>query len=144
MSRRGDFRILVVDDYKDTAESMAVLIRYWGYDAAVCYDGASVLEIALRYRPMVVLLDIALPGMDGFQVARHLRGRPELGNLVIIGISGYGGIQYRVRALTGGFDHYRVKPVEPAELAELLGRISLHRAEIALPRGKYQSSGVRA
>jgi len=145
MSKRNYSKILVVDDYKDATDSMALLLRLWGYDSTVCYDGASVLETALQYRPRVVLLDIGLPGVDGFRVAQLLRARPELENLVIIGISGYSGVNYRFRALAGGgFDHYRIKPVELDELKELLARISLHGAECGLPRRMHQPSGALA
>jgi len=80
------------------------------------------------------LLDIGLPGVNGFEVACRLRGRSEFPNLVIVGISGYGGESYRLRALAAGFDRYLLKPVEPAELCELLALVTF-QAESVSPGG---------
>jgi two-component system, OmpR family, response regulator len=141
MSHRRSSRILVVDNYDDVADSLALLVRLWGYDAEVCYDGPPVLEAALAYLPQIVLLDIGLPGMDGFQVARCLRNRLEFVNLVIIGISGYGHESHRLRALADGFDHYLLKPVELDELQGLLSQAP-GRAELVPLRGAKQLMGA--
>jgi CheY-like chemotaxis protein len=144
MRKRNDSRILVVDNCKDTTDVLALLIRLWGYATEVCYDGPSVLEIALDCLPEVVLLDLALPGLDGLEVARRLRGQPELANLVLIAITGYGDESSRRRAIDEGFDHYLVKPVEPDELQDLLGQVTLEVAELASPKGANRLSGAFA
>ena len=113
-------RILVVDNLNDAADSMAMLLRMWGYDAEASYGGAAALEAARARRPSVVLLDIGMPGMDGFQVAQHLRKEPALEETVVIGITGWSTETYRARAREFGFDHYLLKPVDLGELKELL------------------------
>jgi two-component system CheB/CheR fusion protein len=124
MTGEGRSRILAVDDDADTADSFAMLLRLWGYDACACYDGPAAMQAAGAHLPQAVLLDVGMPGMDGFQVARLLRRRPELANIAIIGISGYTGEAYRRRAREAGFDHYLLKPVGPNDLGELLGRVT--------------------
>jgi len=124
MSERNRIRILVVDDLADATDSMTLLLGLWGYDAEGCYDGPSALKTAVTYRPHVVLLDVAMPRMDGFQVARRLRALLELANTVIIGISGYANESYSRRARAAGFDRFLVKPVEPCLLEELLNHVA--------------------
>jgi two-component system OmpR family response regulator len=120
MGRISRPRILVVDDLADAADGLAMLLEVWGYAAAVCYDGPAALETVRTYRPRAVLLDIGMPGMDGFQVAQHLRDQPVLANTVIIGRSAYTEEVYRRRARQVGFDHYLVKPVDLDYLRTLL------------------------
>jgi DNA-binding response OmpR family regulator len=115
-------RALVVDDVADTADSLALLLRLWGYHAQICYGGAAALEVARSYRPHVVLLDIGLPGMDGFEVALRLREMPGLEDTVLIGISGHSGESHCVHAREAGFDHYLIKPEDPVHLRMLLTR----------------------
>ena len=117
-------RVLVVDNVPDAADSLALLLKLWDHDAAVFYDGAEAVAAAGAYRPHVVLLDVAMPGMDGFQVAGRLRAMPELGQVVLVGVTGYGDAARRNRARAGGFDHYFVKPMDPYQLQELLARIA--------------------
>src|SRR5262249_19815899 len=80
------FRVLIVEDDADTAESLAVLLRLWGHDVTVCRSAPEALEVAPAYAPQAVLLDIGLPGMDGWEVARQLRRQ---GPVLLIGISGF-------------------------------------------------------
>ncbi len=124
MLRKSRPGILVVDDLVDAADSYAILLELWGYDTRVCYDGATALETARAFRPQAVLLDVAMPGMDGLQVARRLRGWPEFATTAIIGISGYCGATYRSQALQAGFDRYLAKPVDPDGLRDLLGHFA--------------------
>jgi CheY-like chemotaxis protein len=112
--------VLVVDDYPDTAETMAMLLRLWGHDVRVAHDGPAALTVADAYRPEVVVLDIGLPGMDGFEVARRLRQRRELGDVLLMGLSGHTREADRRLALEAGCDVYLVKPVEPEVLRRLL------------------------
>jgi DNA-binding response OmpR family regulator len=116
-------RVLAVDDDADTADSMVMLLEIWGYAAKACYCGAAALETALTYRPHVVLLDVGMAGMDGFEIARSLRDRPGFA-AAVIGISGYGDESNRRRAMACGFDDYLLKPVDPDCLLELLSGVA--------------------
>jgi CheY-like chemotaxis protein len=120
MPNGNDPRALVVDDVADAADILTMLLSMWGYNTKVCYGGVAALELARTHRPQVVLLDIGMPGTDGFKVARGLREMPGLEDTVLIGISGYTDEACRARALDSGFDHYLVKPEEPAHLKMLL------------------------
>jgi CheY-like chemotaxis protein len=112
MSKETGLRIVVVDDLADAANSLALLLALWGHDAKVCYSGAAALDTARTHQPEVVLLDVGLPRMDGFEVARRLREQPELASTTIIGISGYGDEASRTCARQAGFDHYLLKPID--------------------------------
>jgi DNA-binding response OmpR family regulator len=142
MSKESRPRVLVVDNDENTANTLVMVLDLWGYDARVCCDGAAVLETALTYLPHVLLLDIGLPGIDGFQVAHSLHPRPEFADLAIIGISGHGQESFRVRALAAGFDHYLKKPVDPDELEALLGETTLQPAKLVSPWGVNHLSGA--
>jgi CheY-like chemotaxis protein len=111
---------MVVDDNRDAAESMAMLLELWGHEVVCAHDGPSALEMSTRYRPQVVLLDIGLPGMDGYEVAAHLRELPQGARAVLIAITGYGQTEDRQRSRIAGFDHHLVKPVAPETLHGLL------------------------
>ncbi len=113
--------ILVVDDNQDGAESMARLLRRAGHGVQVAYDGREALEMATAGRPAVVLLDIGLPEMDGYQVCQRLR-QEGLSGALIVAMSGYGQDEDRRRSQQAGFDHHLVKPVSPTELLALLHR----------------------
>ena len=112
-------RILVVDDSKDAAESMARLLRLAGHEVLMAHDGQKALEIASRERPAIVLLDIGLPGMDGYEICRRLR-QLDLEGTRIIAVTGYGQDRDRQRSREAGFDAHTVKPVDPSELLGLL------------------------
>ena len=111
-------RILIVDDNTDSARSLAVLQRLRGHDTRTAFTGPAAVTAAAEFLPEVVLLDIGLPGMDGFEVARHLRAMPELSGVFLIGMSGYGRDEDRAQAKAAGFDEYMVKPVDLALLRE--------------------------
>ena len=113
-------RILVVDDNVDTARGMARLLKLLGHEVAVAHDGPEGIEAARRHRPDFVLLDIGLPGMDGYEVASRLR-REECGkDAVIIAISGYGREEDRRRSKGAGIDHHLIKPLDQDALLSLL------------------------
>jgi PAS domain S-box-containing protein len=116
----GRRRVLVVDDNADSAGTMAVLLRLWGHEARSAEDGEAALAIAKEFRPEAVLLDIGLPQIDGYEVARRLRALPELEGVLLIAMTGYGQEQDRRRARRAGFDHHLVKPADPEELRRLL------------------------
>lgn len=113
-------RVLVVDDEPDTRETTAMLIRLWGHDVRTAGTGATALDLAGTYRPEVLLLDLALPGMDGYTVCRQLRQRTDIDQPVVISLSGYTREIDRQRALEAGCDQHWIKPCEPGALERLL------------------------
>ena len=113
-------RILVVEDLHDSADSLALLLRLWGYEAAVAYDGPSALAMASAHSPDVVLLDIGLPGMDGCEVARQLRRLPGMNRALLFAITGYGQEADVQRCKEAGIHRHFLKPVDPAELQQVL------------------------
>ncbi len=117
---RRRLRALVVDDNRDAAYSLAVLLRIKGHEAWVAYDGPSALVAALAYRPEVVFLDLAMPGLDGFAVAASARQQEVLRGLLLVAVTGFGGEEYRRRAKEVGFDHFFLKPVDLGELDRIL------------------------
>jgi len=123
-SSPGEFSVLIVDDNRDATDSMAMLLAMEGYDVRVAYDGPQALDSVRTARPDVILLDIGLPGMDGFQVAQRVRADSANSSIVIVAVSGYGQEEHRSRSTQAGCDHHLVKPIEPAVVSELLA--SLH------------------
>jgi two-component system, OmpR family, response regulator len=119
-------RLLVVDDNKDAAESMSMLLEMWGHDVAYAFDGPTALETAEQWQPEAVFLDIGLPGMDGYEVAERLRELPQAKGAVLIAITGYGQDDDRLRSLRAGIDHHLVKPVAPDALRNLIDSLQLH------------------
>ncbi len=117
-------RVLVVDDNKDAAEILALLLVASGYDVQVAHDGPAALEALVGYRPAAVLLDIGLPGLDGFEVAKRIRQQPTLENIVLVAVTGYGQESDRQRAQEAGFDHHLVKPAAFAKVQEILASVS--------------------
>ncbi|MEO8163988.1 MAG: PAS domain S-box protein [Betaproteobacteria bacterium] len=116
-------RILVVDDNEDAAESLAMLLRMEGHDVEVAYDGANAIDIARDHRPELIFLDIGLPGLDGYKVARRMRAMPELNGTVIAALTGWGQPEDRRRSAEAGFDHHLVKPPESSALAAILAKL---------------------
>ena len=116
---RSNLSILVVDDNVDEAQSLSLVLRMYGYRTKMAYNGPAALEAAQLYQPDVVLLDIGLPGMDGYEVARHL---PEIVSTrpVLIAVTGYGQEENRRRAFDAGFDRYLIKPVDLDILHKIL------------------------
>jgi CheY-like chemotaxis protein len=113
-------RVLVVDDNRDSVESLKMLLELWGHDVRSAYDGPTALAIAAEYRPGAVLLDIGLPGMNGYELAQGLRALAGPQDLLLIAITGYGQDEDRQRAQEAGIDYHLVKPVEARELLKLL------------------------
>ncbi len=118
----GRHRILVVDDNADTVDGLGRLLVRRGYTIAIAHDGISALEKAREFAPDAVLLDIGLPGMDGYEVARRLRNEPCCTNALIIAVSGYGQEEDHRQSRAAGFDHHFVKPVDFGELHSLLAQ----------------------
>ena len=117
-------RVLVVDDNVDAAQSLATLLEVSGHLAWMAHDGVTALDAARQYRPQVVLLDIGLPKLDGYEVARRLREDPATKDVVIVAMTGYGQAADRERARDAGFDHHLVKPVDFAKVEQVLRGIS--------------------
>jgi PAS domain S-box-containing protein len=116
-------RILVVDDNHDSADSLGILLRVMGNQVWCAYDGPSALQTAQEIRPAVVLLDIGLPGMDGYEVARRLRQIPNMRDALIVAQTGWGHDEDRQRTQAAGFDLHLVKPIQPAALVSLLASL---------------------
>jgi signal transduction histidine kinase len=116
------FRILVVDDHHDAADSLATLLRLLGHEVRVAYDGAAGLEAARAFRPDVAVLDLGMPGMDGIELGSRLRRETELRDILLIALTGYGRDDDRQRSRAAGFDAHLVKPVDVAALNTLLAQ----------------------
>jgi PAS domain S-box-containing protein len=118
-------RVLVVEDNVDAAESLATLLRLWSHDVHVVHDGCKALEAAREQHPEVVLLDIGLPGLDGYQVARCLRDDLHLDHALLVAMTGYGQPEDRRRSREAGIQYHFVKPVEPLVLRNLLAGVAV-------------------
>lgn len=117
-------RVLVVEDGVDAAEALVDLVRLWGHEAWVAHDGPQALDRFREHRPNVVLLDIGLPGKDGYQVATELRGEEGGAEAVLVALTGYGRQEDIDRAHEHGFDHHLLKPIDPGALREMLAQPS--------------------
>jgi len=115
-------RILVIDDNVDAAELLAESLRLLGYETRIAFDGPRGLEVAAHFRPDVALVDLGLPVMDGFEVARALRASPETADIALAAITGYGQETDRQLTREVGFQQHLVKPIELDELAAWLAR----------------------
>jgi signal transduction histidine kinase/DNA-binding response OmpR family regulator len=120
--------VLVVDDNVDAAEMIAELLALTGHDARVAHDGPSAIALAQEIEPDVVLLDIGLPGMNGYEVAKQLRAIPSIEKALLIAVTGYGQDSDRQRTHEAGFDHHLVKPVKPDHLLELIAAAKTMRS----------------
>jgi hypothetical protein len=127
-------KVLVVDDNRDSADSACAIIRILGYEAECAYDGASALAAAARWQPHLVLLDLAMPGLDGYNTLGRLRALPAMGDAHIVAMTGYGSQEDRRRTTTAGFDGHLTKPVELAALTALIDSVR-QRAEQVKPLG---------
>ena len=113
-------RMLIVDDNQDSASTLATLQKRHGHDTRVAFNGPAAVDIAQEFLPEIILLDIGLPGMDGFEVALKLRKIPSLSNSLIVAMSGYGREEDLQRSKAAGIDHYLVKPLKLSELAQII------------------------
>jgi len=112
-------RVLVVDDSVDVALSLAMMVQAWGHQAATAHDGLEAVMISESYRPHVVILDLLMPRMDGYEVARYSR-KSSGQTVTLIALTAYGLTENRMRAIEAGFDHHTVKPPNLNHLRELL------------------------
>src|ERR1700755_1415872 len=116
-------RVLIVDDNEDAANSLAMILKLGGHETASVYSAADALQRAAVFKPDVVLLDIGLPGMDGYEVAQKKRELPGLRDIGRVAVTGYGRSDDRLRARDAGFDDHLTKPVEFAVLERTLAGI---------------------
>jgi CheY-like chemotaxis protein len=112
-------RILVVDDNRDAAESLAMLLRQVGHDTRTAHDGLEAIQAAATFRPDVVLLDIGLPKLDGYEVARRIRQRQWGKKMLLTALTGWGQDEDKRRSQLAGFDHHLTKPVDAVALMKL-------------------------
>jgi signal transduction histidine kinase/CheY-like chemotaxis protein len=124
-------RVLVVDDVVATAGGMAAMLGLWNYEAKACHDAFAALELVRTFKPDVVLADIGLPQMNGYQLVAEMRRIPSLRETVIVAVSGYGQESDRQKSKAAGFDRHLTKPVDPAELELLLADIRARREEFS-------------
>jgi CheY-like chemotaxis protein len=117
-------RVLIVDDNMDGARSLSMVLEIGGHEVRTCYDGAAALEETEGFRPEIVLLDIGLPGMDGFEVARRLRQMSLSPQPLLVALTGYGQADDIRRSREAGFDHHLVKPADPETLTSLFATLT--------------------
>jgi CheY-like chemotaxis protein len=117
------FRILVADDNTDAAQSLASLLKLYGHEIQIAQNGAQALQIANAFQPEVVFLDIGMPGMAGYEVARELRKIAGLERIRIVAVTGWGTEEDRARSKAAGFDSHFTKPLSPAAITKLLKEI---------------------
>jgi CheY-like chemotaxis protein len=118
----------VVEDNAEAADAFVMLLEQLGHVVEVAYDGPGALEAIERHAPDVAIVDIGLPGMDGYEVARRIVAQQTARRPVLVALTGYGRQEDRLRALDAGFDHHLVKPVELEVLQDLLESIAVRRA----------------
>jgi CheY-like chemotaxis protein len=129
---RTRYRVLVVDDNVDAAETLGVLLRLAGQEVVVVHGGVAAIEQALAYVPEIVVLDIGMPDLDGYEVCRRLRAEPSTQHAMLIAVTGWGQDADRMRSREAGFDHHLIKPVEWSTLEKLFAGLE-KRSE---PEGK--------
>ena len=120
-------RVLVVDDNRDAAESLAQMLRLDGHEVWVAHDGRTALNVALGHPPDLAFLDLGMPGMDGYELCRQMRSQPALAGALLVALTGWGQEEDRCRSQEAGFDRHLVKPAEPQSLRRLLAHPRLAR-----------------
>ena len=115
-------RILVVDDHRDAARVLGLLLDSLGYDVETAHDGRQALDSMSAFHPEIVFLDIGLPQLDGYEVARRVRELPDLRGIKLVALTGWGHDQDKQRTREAGFDHHLVKPVAVKTLRDLLAQ----------------------
>jgi CheY-like chemotaxis protein len=116
-------RVLVADDNRDAADTLKRVLALFGHDVRVAYDGAAALKLGNEFKPRVAVLDLAMPGTSGYDVARAIR-REHGREITLVALTGLGQDADRKRAMESGFDHHLVKPVDPHALNQLLAKVA--------------------
>jgi CheY-like chemotaxis protein len=132
-AERTPCEVLVVEDNRDVAESLKLLLELFGHRVCVAHDGIEALDSARAHRPGVMLVDIGLPEIDGYEVARRVRGEPALRDVTLVALTGYARDEDRQAALTAGFDLHLVKPVDPEKLEQMIRSVGRHDRAGATP-----------
>jgi CheY-like chemotaxis protein len=127
----GRARVLIVEDNVDSAESLSRLLELFGHEVDAVHDGDAALAAARDRRPDVMLIDIGLPGRDGYDVARSVRADPLLKHVTLVALTGYGQDDDITRATEAGFDFHHLKPIDPRELDGIIARAGEGRKESA-------------
>ena len=127
MTERYVCRVLVVDDNRDNVESISMLVQLLGHEVAVAHDGLQAVEVAERFGPDLVLLDIGLPDLDGFEVAERLRAGRGGDAMYLVAITGWAREEERRRSKEAGFDEHLTKPVDPDRLEALIASMCARR-----------------
>ncbi len=122
-SRSPGHRLLIVDDNQDAAATLAMLLRLDGHEIQIAHDGNSALEMARSYGPELVLLDLGMPGMDGYEVARRIRQQTGMEDTVLAALTGWGTAEDRRRTAEAGFDHHLIKPIELTVLKHIIAQL---------------------
>jgi CheY-like chemotaxis protein len=122
-------RILVVDDNVDTVLSFSMLLKVSGHDVRTAHDGPTSIHIAAEYIPDVMLLDIGLPGLSGYEVAKQIRRQPALNGVVLVALTGYGQESDRQASMAAGFNHHLIKPARLEQVRKILASVSDARNE---------------
>jgi two-component system CheB/CheR fusion protein len=117
-------RVLVADDNRDSAESLGMLLELSGHEVFLAHDGVTALALAAEKRPQAVLLDIGMPGMDGYEVAASIRAEPWGSAIKLIAITGWGQEDNKRTAQAAGFDHHLTKPMDSAVLDAILATVA--------------------
>jgi CheY-like chemotaxis protein len=120
--------VLIVDDNHDSADTLAALLDAWGHEVRTFYDGPSAIVGGAEFRPNLVLLDIGLPKMNGYEVARELRRMATGRSMLLVAFTGYGQDEDRRRVREAGFDYHLVKPLDPAVLEKILDTVGTDAA----------------
>jgi CheY-like chemotaxis protein len=113
-------RVLLVDDNMDSSEPLSLLLQAKGHETRIAVEGQEAIEVADEFLPDCVILDLGLPGIDGYEVARRLRERPYAATLTLVALTGWAGKDVRVKAAEAGFDYHLVKPVNLEELERIV------------------------
>lgn len=124
-SHSKSIRVVVVDDNVDSAQSLGLLLQALGHEVRTAYDGPTAISLAVAFRPNIMFLDIGLPQLDGYQVARRLKQHSDLDETVLVAMTGYGQESDKLRSLEAGFHHHLVKPADFDRIQEILAKVSL-------------------
>ncbi len=121
-------RILIVDDNVDTVLSFSMLLSRFGHEVRTAHDGLTAIQVAADYIPDVILLDIGLPGLNGYEVAKRIRMQPRLRHIVLVALTGYGQESDRQASMEAGFDHHLIKPARMDQVRKILATVVEHRS----------------
>ena len=119
-------RVLVVDDNADSADALALLLRLDGHLVETAHDGRRAVELAERFQPDAILLDLGMPGMNGYEVCEEIRSLPWGASVLMVAQTGWGQAQDRARTLEAGFDAHLTKPIDPDAVQEMLVTLKVH------------------